>query len=55
MKISSFLILTALMVLTACSTSHRPTYSGHEERTYLHIDLGAAVAGYRRRAVRRRK
>jgi rare lipoprotein A len=33
MKISSFLILTALMVLTACSTSHRPTYSGHEEST----------------------
>ena len=33
MKISQFLILASLALLTACSSSHRPTYSGHEEST----------------------
>ncbi|MBX9726755.1 MAG: hypothetical protein K2X09_05775, partial [Rickettsiales bacterium] len=33
MNISKFLILASLMLLTACSGSQRPTYSGHEEST----------------------
>ena len=32
MKLMSALLLASLLVVTACS-SHRPTYSGHEEST----------------------
>jgi rare lipoprotein A len=33
MNYSRYLILAAMLVITACSTSHRPTYSGREEST----------------------